>query len=264
MFRHDRVYRAIALSGPDFDDLGSVRALLPPKCLSVVEPAVADEHLRAEHYYYYSRTAFTRNIDVLQKARAKWNGVEQYRYNIYFVGIRYRRQFVAFVAVPFWKMAREVYPHIRAATRGRSVVFRKVALEQVFRAAKAAEELAAILKISRVLYGIEGDVAADSLEFAGEDLARCDTLETLKANLKGPSLVPQSVRLAYKRSFEERFTVEADKFGHYRFRVGKSGRTFACLTGVCIALTKSQLIEATPAFPYMGRGDPEDELEEGE
>ncbi len=103
MFRHDRVYRAIALSGPDFDDLGSVRALLPPKCLSVVEPAVADEHLRAEHYYYYSRTAFTRNIDVLQKARAKWNGVEQYRYNIYFVGIRYRRQFVAFVAVPSGK-----------------------------------------------------------------------------------------------------------------------------------------------------------------
>jgi hypothetical protein len=194
MFRHDRVFRAIAFSGKGFSDLASIRALLPANRLSAAETPVTGPHLRAEHYYYYSQSAFTRNIDLLEKARAKWNGVEQYRYNIYFAEIQFRRQFTAVVAVPFWKMALEIYPHIRSATRGLGVVYRRLALDRVFIADKEIEELAAILKISRVSYGIEGDADADALEFVGKDLARCDTLETLKRGLSGPSLVPESVR----------------------------------------------------------------------
>jgi hypothetical protein len=264
MFRHDRVYRAIAFSAPDLSELASVRSLLPKKCLSIAEASRSRARFTVEHYYYYSPSAFTRNIDVLEKAKARWNGKNQYRYNIYFLGIHHQRQFITFLAVPFWSMALEVYSNVRNSTRGRNFVFRKVALERILSVDHESQELAAIMKISRVAYNIEGDAASDSLEFFGKDLAHCNTLETLKTHLEGPSLVPQSVRLAYKKSFDERFSLEADKFGHFRFRVSKSGRTFPCLTDVFIALSSAGLLDETTAFPYLGLGEPEDELGESE
>jgi len=264
MFRHDRVYRAIAFSGPDVCDLSSVRSLFPKKTLSSAEPAVGGPHYKVEHHFYYSTSEFTRNIDLLQKAKIRWNGVEQYKYNIYFAGIQSGRQLTVILAVPFWRMAREVYSHLRNATRGRDVVYKKISLTGAFEADKKVEALAVLLKISRVNYSIEGDGTADSLQFIGNDLAHCSTLDTLKVNLKGPSLVPQSIRIAYKKSFEERFSLEVDKFGHYRFRVSKSGKSFPCLTEVFRALAAARLIQETSAFPHMGLGEPDDELGEAE
>lgn len=259
MFRHDRVYRAVAFSSVDLNDLPRVRSFLPKKSLSVAEPSKKIENCTVEHYFYYSPQQFTRNIEILSKARERWHGTMQYRYNLYLIGFKQKNRYFVVLGVPFWKMALDVYRQFRDATRGQGLSFKTIPLGKVLDTSKTSEDLNSKIKITRVNFNIEGDSNADSVFLTGTNLARCATLDTLIANLKGPTLVAQTLRMTY----DDRFAIETDQFGNYRFRVSKHGNNLPFLPKVFSTLDSIGLVNDTAAFPYLSQVESaNDDLEE--
>jgi hypothetical protein len=260
MFRHDRVYRAIVFAAPSFKSTSGVMRLFPSGAFSEEEPLLKSDALTVCHHYYYSRTQFTRNIDLLEKARVPAAKSDLYRYNAYLIRISDGPSPKFVLAVPFWRMAKEVFTSFRQASAGKGVNYMRVSLGDVLPTAAKSAPFAALIKITKVAYVLEGDGDCDSIEFGGKDLVRYKTMEAVRRFPKGPSILPQALRLSYNKSFTERFTLETDKFGHYRFRVGHTNQSFFCLSELFKFLSQAGLIIPEQALPYMGGEESQDEL----
>ena len=254
MFRDERIYRAIMFSSPSVRDLNAARGLLPKKAISKAAPPIKCPHGSIEHWFYYSPNAFTRNIDLLKEVTEKRNGVTQYRYNLYLIGMTQGKTFSIMLAVPFLKMAKELYSHVRSETRGKDFEFNRILMNRAFELSKKGEDSAALLKITRVKYNIEGDGFAESVGFVGSHLAQCATLGSLMKGLEGPKLTPERVRL----SMDDRLSFDTDQLGHYWFNVSKNADNLQFLPDVFRMLAQLKLVEANSAFPHMRHFDATD------
>lgn len=255
MFRDERIYRAVMFAAPSLRDLADAKMLFPKKVIATADPPVKCPGGSVEHLFYYSTKEFTRNVDLLAQAKEKRHGIVQYRYNMYLVSVLIGKTLNAMVAVPFKSMAQEVYLHLRNATRGQDYEFRRVLLGRAMELSEKGEDAAALLRVTRVKYNVEGDGFAESVGFVGSHLAQCTTLKTLLSTLKGPTLTPELLRI----SLDDRFTFATDQLGHYWFRVARHANNLVHIPEVFKIIAKLGLIESSSAFPHMKHFDEADE-----
>jgi hypothetical protein len=262
MFRDDRVYRAIVFQSNALKDLGVARSFFPKKSLTSAETTITCPWGKIDHMFYYSKNMFTRNVDILKEVREKKHGVVRYRYNMYFILISGEHSTAVMLAVPFLKMALEIYPILRGAIRGQDFEFLRIRLQAAVEASKRAEGLGAALKIVRAKYKIEGEgKQSDSLELIGTDLARSTVLNVLQKDFSESTLTAQSVRIALESSI----TFDTDSFGHYKFRVAKGGSNLQHMPEIFRALQTLKLVAKDYAFPYLKQlSQSDDELESSE
>lgn len=255
MFRDERVFRAILFSSPSLRNLEAARALLPKRAVTTAEPAAKCPGGVVEHLYYYSQHEFTRNIDLLEQAKEKRHGVMQYRYNMYLIGVATGKAFSVMLAVPFKAMAQEIYSHLRNVTRGRDFQFSRILLNRTLEISENGDGVAALLKVTRIKFNVEGDGFADSVGLVGTHLAQSTTLRSFLVSLKGPTMTPELIRI----SLDDTFSLATDQLGHYWFRVAKSGANLTHIPEVLKFMSKLGLVEAGSAFPHMKHFDGSDD-----
>ena len=157
-----------------------------------------------------------------------------------------------FVAVPFLRMALELYPHLRSIASGRSVQYRTYHLDETVKKIRAGQNLEGAVKLSNVRYKIDGDSLLDTLIFRGKNLSPSPTFQKILAAgpAKGTILSPERVRLAYDNDTQH-LTIEMDTYGHCKFWLSRRAANISALFDVMMFLHSNGLILESASFPFM-------------
>ena len=248
MFRDERFYRGIVFISQTLKSGLEVPQLLPKGSTTVAEKSRPLPNGILDHFYYYSETEFTRNIDLLAEAKKKRAGRTVFRYNLYALSVPLNGTQHILVAVPFSTMAKEVFLHMRNIMRGQRFQFARVLLDRAIAVSRDGKESAALLSVTRVKYNITADPFLETVTLVGENLAKSGTHnDFLKGADTGVTIEPEALRL----SLDSQFTFATDNFGHFHFRVAKHASNLNHFPQMLRTLAELKLIEGTSAFPHM-------------
>lgn len=253
MFRDEQNYRAVAFC---LQDVKSAEQLIEYFPKHIIEPA--DSILRdgkgfeVFHCYYYSPKIFT-GLEIPEDYQKKIRGVGHYRYNIYFLSTKTKHKRIFFVAVPFLRMALEVYPIVRDKNAGRSTRYQMIDLPELVNAVTEDRHMDGALTITRIKYKIDGDSLVDNCVLRGKDIPHSKTLKLMSEPLRnegGVTLDPEQVRLTLSQP-SLKLVLEVDKSSHFKFWLGKKAYNLPGLSAIMSFLQQERLILESASFPPM-------------
>jgi len=260
MFRDERIYRGIVFTSTTLKSSRDVKALLPRNSVVAAEKPRTLPFGSLEHLYYYSETQFTRNIDLLNEAKEKRGGRVMFRYNLYVISTAMKTATYMMIAVPFSRMAKELFSHMRNVMRGQKFQYERVLLDRAIVASRDGLDAAALLAVTRVKYSITADPSMESVFLIGENVAKSQSHDRFVKNIEpGVTVEPESLRVC----LDNQFTLTTDNFGHFQFRVSKHAANLAHFPQMLKTLSELKLTEATSAFPHMKHFE-DDEMDENE
>jgi hypothetical protein len=249
MFRDKRDFRAIAFTVPSLKSIAGMRDLLPQNSISEGEQLTeGSPQLQIEHMYYYSRERFSPSPE-LDNVKKVWQGIEQYRYDLYLLGFTGPNFFVGMVAVPLLRMGLNLFRQIHEGARGSGLLYQKVSLERLLKAVTEGRHMGGSIRITNIQMLIFGDPSANSILIGGENALNSKTFKCLSNSLTGLQFDPLSCRVIYDRPEGQRFYMGIDRFGNYSFYVRAGGYNLHWASNLLSYLYKEKVIDETPAIP---------------
>jgi hypothetical protein len=250
MFRDRHDFSAIAVS---MERVGSVRdtlSLLPSDSISEPELFASSDGFEALHLYYHSQERFSRSPE-LEEVRVVWNGVEQYRYNMYIIGVKVAGRVVLLLSVPFFLMGRSVFSRLVKAAHGLGLVFHFVDLKRLTEAIQAGRNDGGLVKLVRVEMLIHGDTYVDKILLAGTDVMSSLTYEELSraSEVAQTSLAPRRCTMVFDDHERPRFVLSADRYGNFTYRVSRGAENISVGRDLLSFLYQENLVGETFAFP---------------
>ena len=264
MFRDRHEYYAIAVSSDSLNSVKKAMDLLRPE--AVAEPeriaTIGHEGFDATHFFYYSPDRFSRSQE-LEDARFPWNGIEQFRYNMYVFGLPVSKSFVIILAVPFFAMGRAVFSEFVKSAPGLGLTFYSVALDLLMAAIKEGRHEGGIIRISDVELAVLGDTSIDQVALSGTDVLNSVTFAKIaeSAAAAATTLTPSRCRITIDDHSRPRFVLATDRYGNFSFRLGRNATNIFPGMTLFSYLKREGLMQTTFAFP-PARKDPREEAQE--
>ena len=248
MFRYQREYRAIAFHAASLQSVPDVLGLLPKQSTALQETLEnSTDQLEVCHAFYYSRSEFTQG-KLLEEAKEKGRrGMA--RYNMYLFRFAWKRQRILFVAVPFSKMATEVFDALHVGTRGMGLKYHAVDLGSLISCLTNGDGSITNHRLTAAKFDVEGDSAVDRLGMSGDDVVHSRSYKRICEGLRGITLSPLRCRLVYDDHEGTRFGMQVDLHGNYWFRVRQHAVNLAWSEHLFRFLYGEKLMMASPAFP---------------
>jgi hypothetical protein len=252
MFRDQQNYRAVAFRAPHIEELGDLTCFFPPRTVTKAEQTVPSSRgFEVMHCYYWSPDQFTR-AEIPSEFQKRVSGVRYYRYNMYFFQTSSPKGKVFFVALPFLRMALDVYPRIKDAARGTGIRYQTVDLEALLKAVKQNRHLDGAITITRARFKVAGDELTDTLLVSGQDVPHSGVVRTVFPAMDKLSIAAKAERLRLSVAGTSlRFNLELDDAGHYKFWLAKNAYNLPAMAVVMPYLHKEGLVAETTSFPYM-------------
>lgn len=259
MFRDRHDFSAIAVSLGKLQSVWDTLGLLPSDAISEPEKVVSSDGFEALHLFYHSESRFTRSAD-LDEVKVNWRGIEQYRYNMYVMGIRVNDRFIILLCVPFFSMGRSVFSLFTKAAHGLGLSFYFVDLKKLTEAIHGGLNDGGLVKLVKMDMLIYGDTYVDKILLAGTDVINSLTFERLsQASAKAQtSLAARRCTVVLDDHERPRFALSADRYGNYTFRIARAGENISVGRDLISFLYRENLMGETFAFPPI-RGVEEEE-----
>ena len=255
--REQRIYRAIAFSYDGLTGLDTVKKLFDGKTLSAPNLLKAHDGFVGQHFHYYSSIQFS-NAEYLEKIKTKKYGQEVYCYNMYWLWFNYDNLNIVIIAVPFLKMALNIFELIKIGTRGKKLVFHRVDIEKMIEAIKSKKNMDGHIKITKFDSLVKGDSTISRIAVNGADTIHSKTLKTINSSLfrTGVSLSLKSCNITFNNHKGESFTLFADRWGNYSIRIGKDASNLPALRHFISYGANEKIIMETQVFPiFKGKVD---------
>jgi len=186
------------------------------------------------------------------ECRKRIRGKVCYRYNMYLLHIDPRGLSIFFLAVPYLRMALEVYPYVKAQGRGRQFAYQAVDLALLVAAVAENRNRGGSLEIRGVRFKVGGDDRADSLSLRGLNVPSSAVVKAIRDPLrrKGITLTPESARVSL--SIPGRgLLLELDSAGHYKFWVSRNASNLVSVTDAMVYFDGESLLSQSLSFPLM-------------
>lgn len=248
MHRDKRQFRAIVLTAPRLEGPEAIVNCLPSAaCGEVDEFDSGDANVSLRHMYYLSDKEFTSGpIDdalIIRKGRK-----QLYKWSMYYGHFRLKRRVFVFAAVPFSRMAEEVFGLVDAATKGIGRVYAVPDLNLIAKYIAGQQDDEERLVATGVRFQVTGDSDVNSMSLLGADVLSSRTLSRATKELHGIGLIPKRVRMSHTTP-SARFGCECDTFGNYWFRVSGGGASVFRLAPFIGLLAEHRLIGDDPSYP---------------
>ena len=230
MFQEQREYRSIAFVMPGLESASDVLSLISKESSRECQALpISTADFEIAHSHYYSETRFTPSEE-LEELKVTKRGAEVFRYNVYVFRLEWRRARVFFVAVPFFRMAWEVFPKLREAARGKGLQYQRASVDKLFKVLLSEEAVDNRPSIGLTSFNVLGDPLLQTLAFNGDDILHSQTYSRLRSSLGGVELSPKKCQIVYDDHKGKRFRLNTDYLGNYQFRIGKGAMNLPCAT----------------------------------
>ena len=248
MFSGQRDFRAIAISS-SLRDLPPLAELLPKDSVSKDFNIVGERkpEFIVQHGFYYSTVAYA-SPELLADIRVPFGKTEKYRYDIYVCKWQRQKSICTVLAVPFGKMAADVFGLIEEELRPQKRGFERVNLDGLITQLKAESPISGDLTVTSLRCRVTGGDKVQSAIFSGSDVVASHLYRRTTEALRGIQLVPRRARLRFEQP-PTRFSFETDTHGNFWFHVSKDGANIQSLYHSLIALDRAKLIERTIEYP---------------
>jgi hypothetical protein len=248
MHRDKRQFRAIIFTAPRIDGPEAIVSCLPTSSRGEVEEFVSDDaNVSLMHMYYLSEKEFSpgplEDDLIIRKGKKRL-----YKWSMYYGHFRLRRRVFVYVAVPFSRMAEEVFGLVDAATKGIGRVYSVPDLNAIAKYIAGEQDNEERLIATGVRFQVTGDSDVNSLSLHGTDVLSSRTLNRATKELRGIGLVPKRVRMSHTTP-SGKFGCECDTFGNFWFRVSGGGTSVLRLAPFIGLLGSNNLIGDDPSYP---------------
>lgn len=260
MFSGQRDFRAVTFCS-SLHDVRKVLGLFPKGALSDELGVVgaADGMFVVYHGFYYSTTEYC-DADTLKDVAVPFPEGVRYRYDFYVCHWKRGRRGVLVFAVPFSRMAADMFGLLEERGRAYRRQYKKLDLDALVSQLTAGSPLSEEIAATAVRFRVSGGDTVQSATVSGSDVFGSELYQRTQESLHGINLVPRRVRIRYER-YPERFTLEADTHGNFWFRVSKDGANIGGLYHLLTALDNANLLQDTVAYPLRpGIRKEDDEL----
>ncbi len=250
MFRDRHDFSAIAVST---DKIGSVQEslrLLPAEATSELEVVFLANGFEVFHLFYHSEERFSRSPE-LEEIRTTWNGIEQFRYNMYIMGLDVGGRLMLILCVPFFAMGRSVFSRLVKAAHGLGMIFNFVDLKSLTEAFQAGRNHGGLIKITKMEMLVHGDTFVDKIVVSGTDIVNSSTFEqfTHASDTAEVNLATKRCTIVFDDHERPRFALTADRYGNFSFRISRGAENMPVGRDLILFLFGERLIGQTFAFP---------------
>jgi hypothetical protein len=248
MFSGQRDFRAIAVwsSSKEFPPLSEI---FPKDAVAKQLTMVSDANpsFIVRHGYYYSSTEYA-SLDVLADARVPQGRSFKYRYDFYACEWERPKGSCIVFAVPFGKMAVDMFGTVEEKLRPAKRAFERINLDLLVSQLAAEEPISSDITATSLRCRVIGDDKVQTAVYSGSDVIASQLYRRTTSALRGIRLVPRRVKVKYEQA-PIRFSTEMDAHGNYWFHVSKDGTNVASLFEVLNTLDRANLVERTIEYP---------------
>jgi hypothetical protein len=248
MLRDKRQYRAIIFSSPKLPNEECIPDYLPQTARGERETIESsNDDMTLSHMYYLSETEFASgpfdDESIVRKGRKQF-----IKWSMYYGSIRQRRRRLLFIAVPFSRMAEEVFGIIDSQTGGIGRVYCTPDLKAIVKTISSGGNHECGVTASGVRFQVTGDSEVNSLTLSGNDVLSSRTYLRATKELHGIGLIPKRLRINHASSLGK-LVCECDTFGNYWFRVSAGGLSVFRLAPFISFLCENKLMSEETSFP---------------
>lgn len=254
MFDGQREFRAIVFESKGVGSVEDVTSLIPSGSIAEELTEInGSNNFSIRHGYFYSATPFA-PPEVIAEVHVPFGGAVKYRYDFYACKWKSGRRTAFVVAVPFAKMAKEMFAFVDGS---KSRKYRKINLQALIEGLAGGGDPSRTMTATTIRFAVTGGDRVRRATLSGPDVTSSQVYQRLTESLHGIALLPRRVRVRFDDD-RLRATCEADLFGNYWFHVSKGGGNLVAFGAFLDALQESKVLEDAIAYPLR------EEIEDGE
>ena len=260
MFRDKRDFRAIIFNSPKIATSEQILGFFPKDLIQDIETIhKSDDILNISHAHYLTSSAFT-SPDILKDIEVVVNGNTMYQYSMYTASFKINDRNVHLIAVPFSKMAAEVFNNFSISTRGNAIKYQKVDIINLINACRIGKNLEGDIKITRIELEIEGDSPTKSITMAGTNVPISKTFTSVTESLSELQFRYRRCRLLFDDKSNPKFSIEIDRFGNYLIPVRAKAKNLPWIVNILKFFFNESLIREDSLLPPIGKVKDESEM----
>lgn len=223
MFHEKRQFRAIVFSAPGVKGVSDLLAKVPDQeFLTIRDMESPIANVDVTHLQYLTTSQFVDPV-LLDSITVKRGRKKYFRYDMYAGCLRRGRKAYLFAAVPFARMAYEVFGLLDKVTSNQGRYYQIADMKRLMGFLEADEEQSRRFAATSIRFQISGDADLATLSMAGGNVLTSSTFRRIKGKLGGIELVPHRMRLTHDSDIG-RFVCECDGIGSFWCRLTSEGR----------------------------------------
>ena len=248
MFSGQREFRGIVFSC-SLSKISDLLGLFPRNVISKERTQIGEIQSTFEvlHCYYYSKVPYA-PVEMLQEISVRIGRSTKYQYDFYVAKWQLRRTSVYILAVPFSRMAMDMFGVLEEKLHAYSRKYKKLKLDEFLVSLQELNTVSARIAATAVDFRVSGTDTVNAARMSGADVVASEFYKRTTKTLHGITIEPRRVRLRYKDE-AIRFSMETNKHGSFWFRVRKGGGNLPWLVNVLSTLEIGGLLSDDNAYP---------------